>query len=63
MNIKLSSRIYFGILPFEKRNAGKTLKRVQGDMAIVVPFVSSPYGRGQGRGGSNKIPEQVRDDG
>ena len=31
-------------------------------MAVVVSFVPSPYGRGQGRGGSNKIPQQVRDD-
>ena len=35
------------------RNSCKTLKRVQGDMAIVLPFVPSPYGRGQGRGGKN----------
>ena len=44
------------------RHDCKTLKQVQGDMAVVVPFVPSPYGRGLGRGGSNKIPEQVRDD-
>ena len=41
-----SSRIYCGILPFEIRNAGKTLKQVQGDMAsitniqcVVVPLL------------------------
>ena len=52
-----SSRIYFGILPFEIRNAGKILKQVQDDKNIP-----SPCGRGLGRGGNNKIPEQVRDD-
>ena len=33
-----SSRIYFGILPIEKRNDGKILKQVQDDKDIPSPL-------------------------
>ena len=36
MNIKLSSRIYCGILPFEKRNDGKIPERVRDDVSLSL---------------------------